>query len=287
MQRTRAIQRTLWVEGACNLAVLAVKGVVGSATGSAAVLSDAVHSLGDVTNNAVALVAARLAAEPPDREHPYGHARYESLAVFGLATLLAVLAVEIALRSFGSDREVERHGWSLALMLGVWGVNVGVASWEYGRARALDSDLLRADARHTFSDALVTGLVIVGWQAGARGHLWLDTALSLAVSVLILFLAFGLFRRAIPVLVDQIAVDPEPVIAAVNAVPGVRVTRSVRSRAGADSAPRIDVVIGVDPGLSTVESHAIADAVERHLRERFGSEEVTVHVEPHRHPGPG
>jgi divalent metal cation (Fe/Co/Zn/Cd) transporter len=53
----------------------------------------------------------------------------------------------------------------------------------------------------------------------------------------------------------------------------------VRSRAGSD-APRIDVVVGVDPSLSTAESHAIADAIERRLRERFGSEEVTVHVEP-------
>jgi len=285
VERTRGIQRTLWVEGACNVAVLGVKLVVGAATGSAAVMSDAVHSLGDVANNAVALVASRLAAEPPDREHPYGHARYESLAVFGLATLLAVLAVEIALRSFSADREVERHGWSLALMLGVWCVNLGLATWEHGRARAFDSDLLRADSRHTFSDALVTGLVIVGWQAGARGHLWLDTALGLVVSGLILVLAFGLFRRAIPVLVDHIAVDPEEVISAVNAVPGVRTTHSVRSRAGSDSAPRIDVAIGVDPRLSTVESHAIADSVERRLREHFGSEEVTVHVEPHRHPG--
>jgi cation diffusion facilitator family transporter len=277
--RDRAIRQTLLVEGACDAVVLAAKLVVAMATGSAAVSSDAVHSLGDLANNGVALVALRLASAPPDREHPYGHRRYESLAVFLLATLLAVLAVEIALRSFAADREVVQHGWSLALMLGVWGLNLGLAVWQGRRARWLNSDLLRADARHSFSDALVTPMVIGGWQLAAQGRLWLDTALSLTVSALILVLAYDLFRRAIPILVDHIAADPEAIEAVVNAVPGVRSTRSVRSRAGGDS-PRIDVVVGVDPSLSTAESHTIADSIERSLRERFGSEEVTVHVEP-------
>ena len=277
--RDRRIRQTLWIEGACNAAVLAAKFLVAVKTGSSAILSDAVHSLGDLANNAVALVAHGIAAAPPDREHPYGHRRYESLAVFLLATLLSVLAVEIALRSFGAGRQVAQHGWALGLMLGVWVVNLGLGTWEGRRARQLDSDLLRADARHTASDALVTGLVIVGWQLAARGYLWLDSLLSLAVAALILRLAWDLFRRAIPVLVDQIAVEPEEIASAVNAVPGVRSTRSARSRAGAD-APRIDVVVGVDRGLSTAESHAIADSVELALRQRFGSDQVTVHVEP-------
>lgn len=279
MSRDRAIRQTLLVEGACDVVVLAAKVVVGTTTGSAAVMSDAIHSLGDLANNGVALVALRLASAPPDREHPYGHHRYESLAVFLLATLLSVLAVEIALRSFTREREVVEQGWSLALMLGVWCLNIGLAIWQGRRARRFDSDLLRADARHSLSDALVTPLVIAGWQLAARGQVWLDTALSLAVSGLILALAYGLFQRAIPVLVDHIAIDPEELAAAVAAVPGVRSTRSVRSRAGTN-APRIDVVVRVDPGLSTTESHAIADAIERTLCRRFGSDEVTVHVEP-------
>jgi cation diffusion facilitator family transporter len=243
------------------------------------VISDAIHSLADLANNGVALVAMRLASAPPDREHPYGHRRYESLAVFLLATLLAVLAVELVLRSFGRPREVSRQGWSLAVMMGVLGVNIAVAIWETRRARALDSDLLRADSRHTISDVLVTALVIAGWQLAATGYLWLDTALTWVVSGLILALAYGLFRRAVPVLVDRIALDPEDLAAVVAAVPGVRSARRVRSRAGAGAA-RIDVVVSVDRSLSTEDSHAVADAVEQALRNRFASEDVTVHVEP-------
>lgn len=275
----RGVRQTLIVEGLCNAALLGTKLAVGLATGSTAVISDAIHSLGDLANNGIALVAQRIASAPPDREHPYGHRRYESLAVFLLATLLVILALQITWQSFTPNREVVRHGWSLVLMLGVLASNVGLSVWEGRRAERFDSDLLRADARHTLSDVLVTGAVITSWQLAARGHVWLDTALGLVVAGLILWLALGLYRRAIPVLVDEIAIEPEELEAAVDAVPGVRTTRRVRSRAGTH-APRIDVVVSVDRRLSTAESHEIANLIEATLRQRFGSDDVTVHVEP-------
>jgi cation diffusion facilitator family transporter len=280
VQRDGQVRRVLLIEGLANVTVLVVKAVVGVTTGSSAVLADAVHSFADLANNGLALFALHLAGAPPDREHPYGHRKYETLAVFALATLLAVLAVEIALRALQSgDREVLRSGWSLGLMLGVLAVNVAVSSWQATWARRLDSDLLRADARHTFSDVFATIAVIIGWQLAATGHAWLDTVFTLGVSALILFLAFGLYRRAIPVLVDQIATDPEQLTAVVQSVPGVRGTRRVRSHLSGLGAT-IDVVVAVDSHLSTAASHDIADEIERTLRERFSTPDVTVHVEP-------
>jgi len=99
-RRDRRVSRVLWIEGSFNAAAVAANMVVGIPTGSAAVIGDAIHSLADLANNAVALVAMRLSSQPPDAEHPYGHRKYESLAVFGAATLLSVLALEIALRAF-------------------------------------------------------------------------------------------------------------------------------------------------------------------------------------------
>jgi cation diffusion facilitator family transporter len=277
----RQVARVFVWTGIANLVVLAAKVAVGFATGSSAVLGDAVHSFADVSNNAVALLALHFASAPPDRHHPYGHRKYETLAVFALAVLLAVLAVEIALRGVGSaPREVLRPGWGLAVMLGVFATNAAVGAWQARWARRLDSDLLRADARHTISDLLVTASVIAGWQAAARGHAWLDDAAALAVAVLILTLAFGLFRRAIPVLVDESAADPEALRAAVAEVAGVRSTRRVRSR-GRGREGRMDLVVTVDAALSTEDSHRIADEVERALAARFGLHDVTVHVEPH------
>ena len=279
--RDRSIQRVFVLTGIANLVVLLVKVVVGGATGSTAVLGDAIHSFADVSNNAVALFALHFAVEPPDREHPYGHRKYETLAVFALAVLLSVLAVELALRSLERGAHaVERPGWGLALMIAVFVANIGVASWQGIWAGRLDSDLLRADARHTLSDVLVTASVILGWQFAARGHSWLDTATTLAVAGLILYLAFGLFRRAIPILVDQSSADPDAVREAIEAVSGVRSTRRVRSR-GRGRDGRVEVVVTVDPALSTSDSHRIADEVERVLEERFEAADVTVHVEPH------
>lgn len=278
--RDRDIRTTLWLEGSANLLVLIVKTIAGLTTGSYAILADAVHSLADLGSNGLALAAAHISSEPPDRDHPYGHRKFETLAVFVLATLLSVLAIEIAVRSLSAETSgVTTDARSLALMLGVLGVNVSITLWEGWKARQLDSDLLRADSRHTLSDVLTTVLVIVGWQISAAGAHWLDSVMSILVAALIVFLAFGLFRRSIPVLVDGAAADPDEVSKLLRRLSGVRQASRVRSRHSADG-PRVDVVVGVDETLSTAESHAIADSVERSIGEQFGASEVIVHIEP-------
>jgi cation diffusion facilitator family transporter len=270
----------LLIEGATNLSVCVVKLVVGFTTGSAAILSDAIHSFADLANNGVAFLAIVIADAPPDREHPYGHRKFETLVLFGLATLLAVLAVEIALRSLGrSDHAVIRSAWGLGLMLGVLVVNVAITLWEGYWAHRLDSEILRADARHTFADVLITIAVITGWQFAAMGHAWLDTVATLGVAMLVLYLAWGLFRRAIPVLVDSVAVNPDELEAIVASVPGVRSTRRIRSRSSG-AGITIDVTVGVDPDLSTQASHAISEEIERALAAHFSNHDVTIHVEP-------
>ncbi len=278
--RDRKVQRILLVEGSVNLTLMIAKAVVGLSTGAVALLADAVHSLSDLANNFVALVAARLAGAPPDREHPYGHRKFETLAVFGLASLLIVLAIETVLRAiqFG-DRTVVRHGWGLGVMIGVLAANILLTLWESRWARRLDSDLLRADARHTLADVLTTAVVIAGWQFAALGRAWLDTLATLGVALVIFWLAYGLLRRVVPVLVDEVAEDPEAVADAVQSVPGVHATRRVRSR-GSGTGKAIDVVVAVAPDIPTAQSHAIADAIVVLLQERFSAVDITVHVEP-------
>jgi cation diffusion facilitator family transporter len=280
VQRDRVVRKVIILEGLANVVVLCAKVIVGWSTGSFAVLGDAIHSLTDVANNIVALVVVRIAGTPPDREHPYGHRKFETLAVFGLATLLTVLAIELALRAIErGEHAVVRHGWGLAVMLGVLGVNAGISLWQGHWAKRLHSDILHADARHTMADVLTTVVVIAGWQFAAMGYLWLDAVFALSVSVLVLYLAYGLFRRAIPVLVDHMAEAPEALTEAVRSVSGVRQVRRVRSR-WVGTTPSVDVVIAVDPQLSTVGAHAIADRIETLLKQRYAMEDVTIHMEP-------
>ena len=268
-------------EGLANLVVMLAKATVGFQTGSIAVLSDAIHSLADFVNNIFAFIATRIASAPPDWDHPYGHRKFETLAVFGVATLLSVLAVEIILGALDRDpREVTQQSWGLALMLGVLAVNVLIAAWENYWARRLDSDILRADARHTICDVLTTVAVITGWQLAARGYPWLDALASIIVAAMILYLAYGLFQQAIPVLVERSIANPETLSNVTSAVPGVQETRRVRSREGG-AGPAIELVVSVDPNLSTADSHAIADEIERVISEKFSVNDVTVHIEPH------
>lgn len=275
------VRTVLLIEGCTNLVVLVAKVAVGWTTGSVAILGDAVHSLTDLVNNGFALVAARLSTVPPDRDHPYGHRKFEPLAVFALATMLVVMAVEIVLHAISRlGQPVVHSDWGLAVMLGVLGVNVSVTAWEHRQARRLDSDLLRADARHTLGDVLTTAAVIVGWQLASRGWPWLDALFAMVVAVVVIYLAVGLFRRAIPALVDGAATDPGDVIKTVHAIPAVRSVRRVRSRASG-SWSAADVVISVDRDLTIAEAHVIADAVESILASKFDIDDVTVHVEPH------
>jgi len=280
VQRDRQVQRIILVEGAANVLVLIAKLVVGISTGSLAVLGDAVHSLTDITNNAVAWVVVRLSGQPADREHPYGHRKFETLAVFGLATLLTVLALELALHAIRREQvEVSEDVWALGIMLGVLAVNTIIASWQRYWARRLRSDILLADANHTFADVLTTIVVIGGWQLSARGYPWLDTVCALGVAAIVLYLAYGLFKRALPTLVDQFAVEPETLLGAVKGVAGVREVRRMRSR-WVGTNPSIDMVISVDPNISTTEAHAIADLIERQLEEHFQARDISIHVEP-------
>ena len=275
------VLRLLVIEGAVNVIVLAAKAVVGLGTGSMAILADALHSLTDVANNVIAWIVLRASNRPADREHPYGHKKFEMLAVFVLAVLLAVVAVEIAIRAFVRAAEPpDMSIWGLIVMSGVLLVNIALSLWQRYWARRLDSPILRADASHTFSDVLTTVVVIVGWQLSVNGYPWLDTLCALGVAAMILYLAFGLFRNVVPALVDEIAIEPEEMIAAINAIDGVMGVRRARSRwIGTERAA--DVIVTVSPSIDTVSAHDIADAVEGLLAERFDVSDSTVHVEPH------
>jgi cation diffusion facilitator family transporter len=279
-QRDIDVQRVILIEGAVNIAVLLAKVVVGVTTGSLAIIGDAIHSLTDVINNVIAWVVIRLSSLPPDREHPYGHRKFETLAVFFLASLLIVLAFELALHAVRKDdSEIVTSAWELGVMLGVLVINIALAIWQRFWARRLKSEILLADASHTFSDVLTTIVVIAGWQLSAMGYLWLDRVCAFAVSLLVFYLAYCLFRRALPVLVDQYAVDPESLSSSIQEIPGVRQVRRVRSRwIGPDKS--IDLVISVDPDLTTDKSHHIATSIELLIEKKFGVSDVSIHVEP-------
>jgi cation diffusion facilitator family transporter len=279
-QRDKQVRRIILIEGSVNLFVLIAKVVVGFTTGSLAIIGDAIHSLTDVVNNIIAWVVIRVSSLPPDREHPYGHRKFETLAVFFLASLLVLLSFELALHAIRKDdSEIVSSAWGMGIMLAVLALNIALATWQRMWARRLRSDILFADASHTFADVLTTIVVIAGWQLSAMGYLWLDRVCALGVSALVFYLAYSLFKRALPILTDEFALDPELLSSSILGVDGVQQVNRVRSRwIGEDKS--IDLVISVDPGLSINDSHDIATAVEMLIEKKFGVSDISIHVEP-------
>ncbi|MCW9014665.1 MAG: cation diffusion facilitator family transporter [Gammaproteobacteria bacterium] len=279
-QRDKQVRRVILIEGSANLLVLIFKTIVGVSTGSLAILADAIHSLTDLSNNIVAWMVMHFASLPPDREHPYGHRKFETLAVFILASILVVFAFELALNSIRKEEtEVASSGIELIIMLGVLVINILITSWQHMWAKRLDSDILRADASHTFADVLITSVVIVGWQLSAMGYAWIDRLCALGVSIVVVYLAYNLFRRAVPILLDEYAVDPQELNSLIKNVNGVKNVYRIRSR-WIGKACAIDLTISVDPALTTEESHHIADEIESLIQERFDTSDISIHVEP-------
>ncbi|MFQ3198423.1 MAG: cation diffusion facilitator family transporter [Paraglaciecola sp.] len=274
------VKTVLLIEGCINLLITFTKLTVGFLTNSSAVIADALHSLTDVANNVMAWMAINVAKTPADNDHQYGHQKYEQLAVFALAALLSIVAFEVlinALKRFGQP--VEQSYLGLSILIVTLLLNIGLTIWERYWAKRLDSDILQADASHTLSDVLTTLVVIVGWQLAAQGYYWLDTAFAVGVSVIIFYLAFKLFQRAIPILVDYSDIDPRAVLAAVNEVQNVHAVVRVRSRT-VGKGRVADVIVTVDPHLSTIDSHLIADEIEKLLADKFNIQDVLVHIEP-------
>jgi cation diffusion facilitator family transporter len=168
---------------------------------------------------------------------------------------------------------------TLALMLTVLGINIGLSTWQRYWATRLKSNILLADANHTIADVMTTIVVIAGWQFSARGYPWLDTVCALGVSALVMYLSASLFRRVMPILVDRMAIAPEELTATVMSVPGVREVRRIRSR-WIGSASSVDVIVAVMSSLSITESHQIADKIEAALEAEFGIRDITIHIEP-------
>ena len=279
-QRDSHVRRVILIEGFANLLVLVGKIFVGLSTGSMAILADAIHSLTDLSNNVIAWVVIYYSSQPADREHPYGHRKFETLAVFILASILSVFAFEVAINAITKEAtEIVSSSVELIIMLIILTINIIVTSWQHMWAKRLKSDILHADASHTFSDVLVTLTVIVGWQLSAIGYAWVDQLCAFGVAILIIYLAFNLFRRSVPILLDQYAIEPEKLTHIVKQVHGVKKVYRVRSRWIGQTCA-IDLVISVDSGLSTDDSHKITDEIEALIESRFDETDISIHVEP-------
>jgi cation diffusion facilitator family transporter len=282
--RSRQIRRILIIVLVLNLAVAAAKLGYGVYTSSVSMTADGVHSLLDAFANVVGLIGIAVASRPPDREHHFGHERYETLASMAIGAVMAIGVLEIvqsAISSWQSGRVPEVTSLSFAVMLASMAVNAGLSVWERNAARALQSDLLAADSRHTGSDVLVSAAVIaslIAEQLGIRGA---DAVISLAVAAMIAWAVWSILHEASLVLTDAAKnVDPPALLAAIVDAPGVVTAHNLRVRSSG-GRNWVDVHVTVDPQLTVKLAHEVATGVEQTIRDFVGPQsQAIVHVEP-------
>ncbi len=285
-QRKQATHRiTLWGV-AVNLLLSLIKVVGGILGHSQALLADGLHSLSDLASDGMVLLAAKHAGEDADEDHPYGHARYETLATVALGFLLIGVAIGIGFDAIGRLNQetppVAPHLYTLAIAA----ISIFSKEWLYHAtrkvARRIRSPMLEANAWHHRSDAVSSIIVFVGIGATWFGYALLDTVAALLVAFMIAKIGVDLARQSVQELVDT-ALDPaviERIRQTILAVDDVRQLHMLRTRRMGHNA-LVDVHIQVSPRLSVSEGHHIAEMVEKRLKDAFEEiNDVTVHIDP-------
>lgn len=282
--RNRSIRTVLWAVLFLNVAVALAKLLYGIASHSAAMEADGFHSLFDGASNVIGLVGMWYAGRPADKDHPYGHDKFETFAAAVIGILLVVAGYTVgkgALDSLlGKGLPTEVTTISFVIMLGTLAVNLFVTTWERRAGRRLGSEVLVADASHTLSDVMVSVGVIVSLVLVRLGFEMADGVVALLVAAAILRTAWGIFGGVLHTLGDAARLPADEVAAAARAVPGVVACHAVRTR-GAESHVYVDLHVQVDPDTTVQRGHAIAHEVEGALRQAFGQiTDVVVHLEP-------
>jgi cation diffusion facilitator family transporter len=285
--RYSEVNKVLYQVLVLNLAVAAAKIALGYATGAVSIISDGFHSLTDSASNVVALVGVSVARRPPDANHPYGHRKYETMASIGILIFLVVVLVEVL--TAAADRLVSSGAPPLRVFpegIGVMAVtlviNLFVVAYEMKEGRRLNSEVLRADAKHTRSDVLTSGAVLGALFAVWWGYPLLDPMAALLVAGFIGHACWGIAQEASRVLGDQIVIAEGDVRAVVQSVPEVLGCEKIRTRGAPDHA-FLDLHLWL-PGETPLEqAHATSHVVKDRLMAKFPQlADVVIHIEPPR-----
>ncbi len=279
----RAAARIMALVLALNLAAAVVKFIISLLANSAVLRGDAYYSAIDALVDVVLLVMLRLASRPPDENHPYGHAKFEAVAVAVVAVMIFAMLQDLFMSAWHrlSGNHIPHFDplfmWVLAATLLF---SLALALYQMREAGRLNSPSLKADGAFTFSGCALTALSILSLLGARAGLAWPDTAGAFLACGMILWAGWHVGRDALAALLDEVRIDEQALLTVVLAVPGVGGCHQIRSR-GLPDHIHVDLHIQVDPEMSVFYSHKVAHAVEDTVIAKFpGVQEVAVHVEP-------
>jgi len=262
-----------------------IAGIIGH---SAAMISDAIHSLSDVLSTFIVIIGVKLANKKADKNHPYGHERFECVAALILAVMLFAIGIGIG---FGGMKTIlAGHYESLAipntLALVAAIVSIATKEWMYWYTRAaakkISSSALMADAWHHRSDSLSSIGSFFGILGARVGFPILDSVACLIICLFILKVSYDIFLDAINKMIDHACDDEtiEEVSQMIIALDGVNSVDVIQTRLFGDKV-YIDVEISVDGDTTLIDGHNIAHSVEDTIKAKYKNvKRCMVHVNP-------
>lgn len=278
------IKRILIIILIFNWGVSIAKMVMGLATRCQSMTADGFHSLSDGASNIIGLVGITLSAKPVDRDHPYGHRKYETFFSLGIAALLFLIAINLVregIEKIWHPAITEVNVMSFAVMIATIAVNVAVVKYEYAQGKSLGSDFLVADSMHTKADIFTSFSVLAALVGIKLGVQVIDPLVTLLISVFIAMAGLEIIKDASRVLCDTVAImDTAKVAGIVMTVKGVKECHKIRTRGRPDDIC-VDLHVQVDPDMHIDNAHKICYAVEEALKKNIPEvSDVLVHIEP-------
>ncbi len=266
-----------------NSFLIALKVIAGVLTGSVSIISEAIHSGMDLIAAIIAYFSIRASGKPPDREHPYGHGKYENVSGVIEAILIFIAAAWIifeALKKLRGEIEISSLGIGSLVMFISAAVNALVSSKLYKVAKETDSIALEADALHLKTDIYTslgvgTGLLLIHFT---NWHFF-DPIIAIIVAIMILRESYSLLAKAYSPLLDS-SLNPEEIDRIESILTSMEVHyHGLKSRkSGNRRFLEFHIELPSDEKLKDV--HIICDTIERELKKQLKNLEVQIHAEP-------
>ena len=276
-------ERGAWISIAAYMVLSLFKLLTGDFANSEALRADGLNNFTDIIASITVLIGLKISKKPRDENHPYGHSRAENIASLMASFIMLLIGLQVLYEAVYSIFVVKEQTPDL---LAAWAalaaaiVMLIVYSYNHRLAKQLNSQALKAVAKDNLSDALVSIGAIVGIVGAQFGLLWLDPLAALFVGLIITKTAIDIFREASHLLTDGF--DEEKLSEykqVIESVPGVKSVRDLKARMQGNHI-LLDVTVKVDPSLSVVKSHFIADKIEEMMEEVYKVQSTFVHIEP-------
>ncbi len=273
-QRRRAAERVTIIGAVLDTVLGVLKILIGVIANSSALIADGIHSLSDLLTDFMVVAVLRLSHRAPDANHPWGHARFETVGTVALGIVLVAVGGAMAYDSISLLFAAEHPALPTWPALVAAAISILGKEWifryTYKIGKQLQSDLIIANAWHSRTDALSSVVVLLAVAGAMAGVWWLDALAAVLVALLVGKIGWDLVAKSVTELVDTAL--PEERVAELReqvlSVDGVVNVHSFKSRLMGNQS-LLEMHLQVAPHLSAAEGHYIGDNVVCRLQNRF------------------